>query len=225
MKNRFFILMMFFGGSIVFAQTGTINLGSGSYSIVTTPEAFVSAYKNKTLAVISLKAKDYSIVSGEIMNLCSRQNIDVTKVFDPTFVINAQTKQEYGMREVMNLLNGNVSSSNDNIYILTLENRETNGNLSIETEAQNIRAYFKYIARMWWPNQTDRWKECDSCHKSMNYGDGYCYGFYQAATDSYRVMRLWCDDCTEKSLQKHITGEISFDRDIVLQANNLANKR
>jgi hypothetical protein len=98
--------------------------------------------------------------------------------------------------------------------------------LSKEGEAENIKTYFKYIANMWWSNQkTGRWKECNSCGKTINYGDGYCFGFYNAVENSYRVMRLWCDDCMGSFLQDHITGENPFDRDIVLQANNYAGRR
>jgi len=226
MRKCVFFFIIFFGGTLVFSQTRMVVFGSVSYSIVTTPEEFVAAYQNNKMAAISLKAKDFTVVAGKIMDLCAKQKINVMNVFDPNLVMNARTKQQYSRQEVTNLLNRNPSSPNDDIYLLTYENRENTKNLSKETEAKNIKAYFKFIASIWWSNQSGgRLKQCDDCNKSMNYGEGYCFGFYQAPTDSYRILRLWCDDCMDVFIQGHITGKNPVDHDIVLQANDYANGR
>jgi len=238
MKKYLYIAMILFciiSGSI-FAQSGkTVNFDGITYQVVTKPVDFIAAFQNQKPAAITYKINDYLPIGQEIMKEAERLKIDVTQVYDPTTLVRADTMQLIPRMEVLRLVmpetkiigpnSGNQVTSNIDVYMFNKVRPVSN--ISRQQSADNLLAYFKYVASKWWPTLNAQQRNdriCDSCYEGIKYGDGYIYGYI--AGNVIRTWRLWCDDCMNERIQNyrdHGHGKNGFfEAEDVRRANEYA---
>jgi len=223
-------------GSVFAQSVKTINFDGVTYQVVTKPAEFILAFKNNNPAAIIYKTNDYLQIGREIMNEAERLNIDVTKVYDPTTLVRADNLQLISRSEVLRLIMPEasiyaptpVNPINSNIEVYMFNKARPSSSVSRNESANNLLAYFKYVAREWWTTlnvQQRHNRMCDSCYNGISYGDGYLYGYI--AGNVIRSWRLWCDNCMKERIQAYINNGISeeggyFEAEDVRRANDYA---
>ena len=242
MKRFVCITMLFIcivSGSIFAKSSKTITFDGVTYQVVTKPTDFLLAFKNNNPAAIIYRINDYLQIGTEIMNEAERLNIDVTQAYDPSTLVRADTMQLIPRAEVFRIImpeatiiapnSGNTITSNIEVYMFN--KARPFSDKSRRESADNLLAYFKYVAKEWWTTLNAQQRNdriCDSCYKGISYGDGYLYGYI--AGNVIRSWRLWCDDCMKERVQKYYDNGLSaeggyFESEDVRRANDYADRR
>jgi hypothetical protein len=225
------LLFMIIGIFSAFAQSGrTVTYDGITYQVVTTARDFLLAYRDSKPAALIFKINDYQRTMSSINTEGQRLNIDITQAFSPSTIARASNLELYSMMEAFTVLQGGTLSPNVDAYVFNSV-RPSSGNTSRLETVNNLRNYYKYLAGLWWPRLTADQRNsrmCDSCYKSISYGDGYAYGFY--ASGNLAVYRLWCNTCMEERLNDYReNGNINeggfFDPIDISRANAYANER
>jgi len=231
MKKIFLIIgLLVFNILSVFAQNKTVNWDGTTYQVVTQVRDFLVAYRDSKPAALLFKINDYQKTMFSIRDESAKLGIDMTKAFDPTIIVKASNLELYSITEAFTLLQGGSVTPNVDAYVFN-KAKAASGNVSRAESANNLKAYFKYLAGLWWPrlNESQRnSRMCDSCFKSISYGNGFAYGYYSSGNLS--VWRLWCDDCMEERLEDYrkngLTNEGGFfEASDVNRANEYAKER
>jgi len=222
----------------VFSQNKTVKWDGTTYQIVTQAKDFLIAYRDSKPAALLFKINDYQKTMFSIRDEAAKLNIDMTQVFSPSVIVRASTLELYSMLDAFSLIQGGTVTPNVDAYVFT-KVKQVSGNVSRTETANNLKAYFKYLADLWWPlrnrydtessySGTPGARICDSCYKDVLYGTGYIYGYY--ANGNLSAYRLWCNNCMEENLDKYRKNGLSneggyFEESDVRRANDYAKER
>jgi len=232
-KTILIIVLIVFCALSATAQNKTVTWDGTTYQVVTQARDFLLAYKDSKPAALLFKINDYQKTMFSIRDESARLDIDMTQAFDPTVIVKASNLELYTIMEAFTLVQGGNVTPNVDAYVFN-KVKQASGNVSRAESANNLKVYFKYLAGLWWPRLNESQKNsrmCDSCYKSISYGNGFAYGYY--SNGNLSVWRLWCDDCMEKRLEDYrkdglvnlANGSGFFDAADVYRANEYAKER
>jgi hypothetical protein len=233
------IVPAFLGLTVIgdlFAQNSdTVNYDGVRYKVVTRPRDFLLSYRNSEPAAIRFKINDYQKTVFAIRDEGTALNIDITKAFSPSIIVKARTLELYSIAEALTVLQGGRLNPNEDAYLFNSVRPDAKS-FSRDESAKNLKAYFRYLANLWWPNRNPRdttsshsetpgARICDSCYNDVLYSDGYIYGYY--ASGNLVAYRLWCEKCINERLGRYkengLTSEGGyFESEDVRRANDYA---
>jgi hypothetical protein len=215
-----------------------VNYDGVRYKIVTRPRDFLLSYRNSESAAIRFKINDYQKIVFAIRDEGNALSIDITKAFSPSTIVKARTLEPYSMEEIFTVFQGGSLNPNEDAYLFNSV-RPSSENVSRIESVNNLKAYFRHLAELWWPNlnpydttsshsETPGARICDWCSNDVLYGDGYIYGYY--ASGNLVAYRLWCEKCMDQRLETYredgLTSEGGyFESEDVRRANDYAGLR
>ena len=142
MKKRFYFILFFMILIFsVYAQNKTVNWNSTIYPVETRPSEFLLAFKNSKPMALMFKINDYHKIMQTLRGDGERLGIDITKAFNPSIVVKANTMVPYSVQDILAIaMRGALVTPNEDVYLFNnATSSSVSGNAANDHSEQTVK--------------------------------------------------------------------------------------